>query len=448
VRRRLILAAAYLLLVVIVGLAVPFGTTLARRLTQELGQRVEREAFTVGAAVEDRLELRDRSALQAMVVAFGNQIGGRVLLTDASGVLLADSLQTPGSPAPSYASRPEIALALTGEPNWEVRGSASLGHDILVSAVPVVSAGSVLGVVRISYPMASVQAAIHRSWAFLAAVGVAALLAGLVLAWFLARWLARPLGEAAAVARRIAGGELGARVPDAGPPEVRELGRDMNLMAERLADRARSDREFASNAAHQLRTPLTSLRLSLEEALSAPDPSAEIGHALKETDRLAGVVDALLALGRARGEDAGPVDLAAVARSIAGWLARDGVSVEVDAGEDGQARADPGRAREVVRNLMENAMRFARTSVRVSVEREDGRVRVRVEDDGPGVPEGERSRVFDRFYRGPNPGGPGSGLGLAVAGALAEADGAHLRVASSPLGGASFEASYPATEEG
>jgi signal transduction histidine kinase len=447
-RRRLILAAAYLLLVVIVGLAVPFGVTLARRLTQELGQRVEREAFTVGAAVEDRLEVRDLSALQTMVVAFANQIGGRVLLTDASGALLADSLVAPRTPGPSYASRPEIALALTGEPNWEVRGSSSLGHDILVSAVPVVSAGSVLGVVRISYPMASVTAAIHRSWAFLAAVGTAALLAGLALAWFLARWVARPLGEAAAVARRIADGELGARVADAGPPEVRELGRDMNLMAERLADRARSDREFASNAAHQLRTPLTSLRLSLEEALAESDPSAEIGHALKETDRLAGVVDALLALGRAGAEDARSVDLFAMARAIADGMHRDGVTIDVVDDGASPARAEPGRAREVVRNLMENAMRFARTAVRVVVDRRDGRVRVRVEDDGPGVPQGERSRVFDRFYRGPNPAGPGSGLGLAVAGALAEADGAHLGVGSSSLGGASFEVSYPADAEG
>jgi signal transduction histidine kinase len=86
--------------------------------------------------------------------------------------------------------------------------------------------------------------------------------------------------------------------------------------------------------------------------------------------------------------------------------------------------------------------------VRVVVDGEDGRVQVRVEDDGPGVPEAERSRVFDRFYRGPNPGGAGSGLGLAVAGALAEADGAHLHVGSSPLGGASFEVSYPDATEG
>ncbi len=235
-RRRLILGAAYLLLVVVAGLAVPFGLTLSRRLTSDLGGRVERQAFAVAAAVEDRLEHGDAASLQSLVALFARRIGGRVLLTDRSGVLLADSLQAPGQDAPSYRSRPEIARALAGAPNWEVRTSRSLGYDLLVSAVPVGPAGRILGVVRISFPMTELRAAVRRTWWFLGAVGAVALAAGLALAAWLAGWATGALATAATVARRIAGGDLGARVPEAGPPEVRGLATDMNAMADRVGD--------------------------------------------------------------------------------------------------------------------------------------------------------------------------------------------------------------------
>ncbi|HEX9236453.1 MAG TPA: hypothetical protein VF972_09250 [Actinomycetota bacterium] len=180
--RRLILGAFYLLVVVVVGLAVPFGATLSARLTEELGGRVEREAFTVSAALEDPIERGSLQGLQPLVVRFGSQIGGRVLATDGRGVLLADSLRSPGTDPPSYASRPEIAAALSGRANWVVRSSATLGYAILVSAVPIRSAAGVIGTVRISYPMAAVEASIHRTWWFLAAVGSVTLLVGLALA--------------------------------------------------------------------------------------------------------------------------------------------------------------------------------------------------------------------------------------------------------------------------
>jgi hypothetical protein len=95
-RRRLMLGATYLLVVVIAGLAVPFGATLRQRLVDELGGRVEREAFAVGAAVEDPLEHGRTGALQSFDNRVAERIGGRVLITDAKGVLLADSLQAPG----------------------------------------------------------------------------------------------------------------------------------------------------------------------------------------------------------------------------------------------------------------------------------------------------------------------------------------------------------------
>jgi signal transduction histidine kinase len=450
VRRSLIVGAAYVLVVVVVGLAVPFGFTLSRRLTEDLGGRVERQAFAVAAAAEEPLEAGNTDAVQPLVERLATDVGERILVTDADGVLVADSLQPPGPTPPSYASRPEIARALNGYANWDVRSSQSLGYDILVSAVPISSKGQVMGAVRISYPMSDVQGAIRRSWWFLGAVGAVALLIGLALAAWLARWVTRPLRDAAAVARRISDGDLEARVPEQGPPEVRELARDVNEMTDRLADLVRANREFAANASHQLRTPLAALRLSLEEATEVPYPQAEVAHALDETDRLTAIVDALLAMGGDRAPGTERVDLAEVAAEVVRERPRAGESEgpSVDVEGAGVATANGERVRQVLSNLVDNAVRFARQQVRVRVEPRGESVVVQVDDDGPGVPEGERGRVFDRFYRAPSTRGKGSGLGLAVARELARADGGSVEVSDGDLGGARFEVRYRASGSG
>jgi signal transduction histidine kinase len=447
VGRRLILGAAYLLVVVVAGLAVPFGVTLSARLTQELGGRVEREAFSVSSAIEDPIERGAVQPVQPLIVRFGEQIGGRILVTDGRGILLADSQQAPGTNPPSYASRPEIATALAGTPNWAVRSSRTLGHDILVSCVPIRTASGVIGTVRISYPMAEVRKSIRRAWWFLGAVGAVTLAFGLALAVWLSRWATHPLKRAAEVARSIAGGDLDARVSESGPPEVQELARDLNAMTERLGDLLRANREFAANASHQLRTPLTALRLTLEGARSGADPSAEIGHALEETDRLSVLVDSLLLLGEAR--EGGPartqkeiVDLRRVAAEAAAELPSPGPVVEIVG--SGLARADPERVRQVVANILTNAHRFARSAIRVTVSQDGRRATVTIDDDGPGVPDEARERVFDRFTRGPSPRGPGAGLGLAVARDLARAEAGTISVSQGDLGGARFEVSLPA----
>jgi len=440
-RRRLLVGAAYLLVVVVLALAVPFGQALSRRLTDELGGRVEREAYAVAAAVEDRLEHGDPAALQPLIESVGRRIGGRILVTDASGVLVADSQGPAPSPPPSYASRPEVARALGGVAGWDVRTSRSLGYDLLVSAVPVASAGRTLGAVRVSFPMADVRAATRRAWAFLALVGLAALTLGLLLAAWLARSFSLPVGRAASVARRIAQGDLEARVPEEGPAEIRELAHDMNQMTGRLWEMLRAEREFAANASHQLRTPLAALRLSLEEAVDGTDPRGEATQALDQVDRLSAVVDALLQMGVARERTWVPVDVAVIARRLV--AASTVAEVAIDVSGNGVALAEPERVRQVLANLVDNARRFAHRRIQVAVEEIGGRTVVRVDDDGPGVPATDVSRVFDRFYRAPGSAGPGSGLGLAVARDLVAVDGGTIRAARSPLGGARFEVSWP-----
>jgi signal transduction histidine kinase len=294
--------------------------------------------------------------------------------------------------------------------------------------------------------MDAVTASIHRAWAFLALVGAITLVIGLMLAGWMARWLSRPLGDAAAVARRIAGGELDARVPVEGPPEVQELARDMNAMTERLSDMIRANREFAANASHQLRTPLTALRLTLEEVADGPDPRGEAENALREADRLEAIVSSLLALGRDAAPGTAAVDAAELARSVVRDRPQPPGSPEVVVDGEGFARADAVRLQQVLGNLLDNAVRFARARVRIDVRTVGSRTRIAVEDDGPGIPPGERSRVFDRFSRGREPRGAGSGLGLAVARELARVDGASISVGEGELGGARLELDYPAAQ--
>ena len=443
-KRRLILGAAYLLIVVVVAIAVPFGVTLSQRLTDELGGRVEREGYAVAAAVEDRLERGQRDGLDSLARSVVQRIGGRVIITDGGGILLADSQGPVPSPPPSYASRPEIALALAGSAGWSVRSSRTLGHDLLVSAVPVSSSAGVLGTVRISFPMDDVREAIWRAWGFLALVGGIALVAGLAMAAGMARWVTRPLASAASMAGRIGGGDLDARVPEEGPPEVRELARDMNSMAQRISDMLRAEREFAANASHQLRTPLAALRLSLEEVAEGSNPRREAAHAIAQADRLGDVVNVLLRLGEARERGRAPVDLVIVARELS-TSAADGPAVDVEGA--GLALGDPERIRQVVGNLLDNARRYARDRVEVVVRHVDGKVTLRVDDDGPGIPEDERARVFDRFYRGRTPRGRGSGLGLALARELARADGGTIHADGNERGGARFDVTWDASPD-
>jgi signal transduction histidine kinase len=440
VTRRLMLGATYLLVAVIVSLAVPFGITLGRRLTAELGGRVEREAYAVAMSVEDHFEAGAIARLQPTVVRFAERIGGRIVITDTEGTLVADSLDPPGANPPNYGTRPEIADALSGEGNWSTRHSNSLGRDLLVSAVPIRSGDRILGAVRISYPMDEVTGSVHRGYLYLGVVAVLVLATGLGLSYWLSRWVVRPLRAAASSARSIAAGDLNARVPVSGPEEVQELARDLNAMTDELSDLVRANREFAADASHQIRTPLTALRLSLESAGDGGDPKREIAAALRQTERLQHTVDALLAMARAPTSGVENVNLADCAREAIASLQDSPIEIQVD----GQASTTGDRVRivQTITNLVENACRFADSRVVVSIRQGAGYASVRVDDDGPGIEPDERQRVFDRFFRGRRPMGEGSGLGLTVARELARVDGGDIAIAPSVLGGACFEIVY------
>jgi two-component system sensor histidine kinase BaeS len=288
----------------------------------------------------------------------------------------------------------------------------------------------------------------------LQAAGFALVVAALVGAG-VAFGLTRPLERLAQVTRRYGQGDRDARVAPRGRDEIAELGRIFDDAADRLQAEERRGRRLTSDVAHELRTPLTVLRSELEaiqDGLMPADPE-RIGALLEQVELLARLVDDLRTLTRA---DHGElslarerVDLAAsVRRSVDAFEAQArarGVTLEVESNA-ATLDGDEGRLRQLVLNLLDNAVRHAGARVRIEVGSDGPDVRLRVDDDGPGVPEAQREHVFERFYRvdrARQRGDGGSGLGLAIVRALAEAHGGTVRVDASPLGGARFEVRLP-----
>jgi two-component system, OmpR family, sensor kinase len=206
-------------------------------------------------------------------------------------------------------------------------------------------------------------------------------------------------------------------------------------------------RRFVADASHELRTPLTAVRGQLEVLARQPDPEAAEVRRVEsvvagELARIERLVDELLTL--ARLDEEAPLrrrrfELTPFLRGFAEGEAAAGVVL----GESpaGTIEADPERLTQVLRNLSGNARRAAGENgrVEVSAEARGGRVAILVDDDGPGIPPGERERVFDRFHRseaGRARGSGGSGLGLAIARSIVELHGGRIRAEDSPLGGA------------
>jgi len=275
--------------------------------------------------------------------------------------------------------------------------------------------------------------------------GIVATAVSLALALLLARRIERPLGQVGRAARRVAEGDLSARVLRTGPVEIRSLADSFNQMAGRLEEQERFRREFIANAAHELRTPLTNLQGYLEalrDGVMPPD-RAMFESLHEEADRLVRLSRSLDAL--AEGELAsGPpvlvdIDMAeAIASAV--HVARASfelrrIVVAIDAPRDLHARANPDHLAQVLANLLQNAARYTPQDGRVAVSAQSraAEVLVGVTNTGEGIPAGDLPRVFERFYRvekSRDRARGGAGIGLAIVKRLVELGGGSVGVES------------------
>lgn len=235
--------------------------------------------------------------------------------------------------------------------------------------------------------------------------------------------------------------------------EIHRLATTMNAMLSRLESSRRQQQRFVSDSSHELRSPLASLRQSAEVARAHPDamPEGELADVVfEETVRMQRLVDQMLLLTRtdegAVGDRRREVDLDDLARTEASRL-RNGLVIDTSQVGDGRVLGDELALGQVVRNLMDNAARHAQGRVEVAVHRAGPRVVLTVDDDGAGVPEDQRERVFERFVRldearARDDGG--SGLGLAIVREITRAHGGEAAVSGSALGGARFTVDLPA----
>ena len=443
-----------MLVLAIVALEVPLAVSVADRVDAEIRSQARGQADVVASSASELVDPPDRAGLDALVRGAARSVRGRVIVVNARGRLIADSSGSGRGLGADYGTRPEIARALNGRADQRERRSATLDQDLLATAVPVVEDGQPVGAVRITQSMEAVDRAVRRAWLGLAGVGVLVLLLGLGAGALIAGQIARPVVRLVETARRVAEGDLGARAPVEGSAEQRTLARTFNDMTARVQRLVASQREFVADASHQLRTPLTGLRLRLEEVqVETDDPQvrADVDAALTEVDRLSLMVTELLELSRAGERDVPgePVPLDDAARRAADrWAAeaalRDQRVVATgDAGAVHASRADLDR---VLDALIENALHYSPAGTTVTVAAVPGAVTVR--DEGPGLTGGEHEAVFERFHRGSaGRGGPGgTGLGLPIARELARRWGGDVTLADAPGGGAVAHLTLPSAE--
>ncbi len=446
-RLRLLLAFAYVLVLVLIALEIPLVLSLSSRVDAEVKSQAASQAQVVAAAAAARLDDPDQLARVAREA--GSELGARVIIVDRRGRVLADSA---GSAAPDepFSSRPEIAAALAGRSQQGTRNSATLGGELLYTAVPILDGGRTTGAVRVTQSNAAVDERARRNVLVVVGVGLAALALGLALAWVLAGSLARPLHALAGTARRVEEGELDARAEVTGASEQREVALAFNDMTERLAQAIEAQREFVGNASHQLRTPLTGLRLRLEAASLKSDDAAvrhELELAEAEVERLTRLLNSLLTLARDgdRPTLRAPVSLRRAAEAAyARWLPRaeaSGHRLELDGDAEAFVRAGEEDVAIALDNLLENALVYSPPETTVTISwTPDGRLSVL--DEGPGVPAGEERHVFERFRRGRSD-RPGTGLGLAIVETLARRWGGSASIGSRETGGARAELRLP-----
>jgi signal transduction histidine kinase len=308
-----------------------------------------------------------------------------------------------------------------------------------------VAAGRPVTIITIT--ATDLRSEINETFARLLVIGVPLLL---VLAcgtvWLVVGRALRPVERIRGAVTAITHADLSQRVPEPGTDdEIGHLARTMNDMLARLEDAAARQRRFVADASHELRSPLTAIRTGLEVGLAHPDraPWPEIARrAARQSERLEQLIAQLLELAKADARQIAArrqqVDLAALLADVRSALVAPGIDIAIRVPAGTAATGNPEELSRMFRNLLDNAVRYARHRVTVTAAASPDGIVVEITDDGPGIPAAERERVFDRFVRldaSREQASGSAGLGLAIAREIATAHGATIVLAEAEGGG-------------
>ncbi len=439
-RRRLIVTYVGLLAAVIIGLSIPLALVFATGNAKTMFIDRLDDAAHFASIAEPALLDRETSVLRGELELYERLYGIGALIVDREGErVLASSESTLRSTA---VDENTINAALQGRQVGLDSTRWPWNNDPVVVAAPVAGQGGIIGAAVTISPSGGLNRSTMQGWGLLAGLGVVVLGLGVAASVPLSRWMLRPVHELDEAAQALARGRFsGAMTVQSGPPELRRLADTFTTMARNITALLDRQRTFASYASHQLRTPLATLRLVLENlAPSIRDEGAE-DYALlaDEVDRMASMCDALLSYALAEvveGEDLRVQDAAAIADSrVAAWRPtadQAGVRLERWGEEAAPVRAADQVLDQILDALLSNAVKFAgagATVVIAVIANGPKWVEVHVVDNGPGLPVEHLAQAAEPFWRAPaHQNVEGSGLGITIAGALVKASGGLLEL--------------------
>ncbi|MGP3971620.1 sensor histidine kinase [Streptomyces sp. 6N223] len=435
-----VLVVAVALIAGALALVAALRSSLTEEVREDAGERAQRVAAQVATEGVGRLPELPVGVPDEELVQILNAHGRVVAASDNAAGLPAVAHLAPGEseqlPSPLEEDDDEFVVVAAGTPDG--RYTVLAGHalvDVLESTQLVVR---------------------------LLAFGLSALLVLVALVTWkgVGRALA-PVDAVRAEVEEISAAELHRRVPEPpGGDEITRLAATMNRMLGRLEAAQRSQRRFISDASHELRSPVAAIRQHAEVALAHPErttPAELAGTVLAEDVRMQHLVADLLLLARADERTLRlrrrPVDLDDLVLAEARRLrTTTGLRIDTAAVSAGRVDGDEAGLQRLLRNLCDNAARHARSRVALTLVERGSEVLLRIDDDGPGIPEGERERVLERFVRLDDARARdhgGSGLGLAIVAELVAAHGGALTITDSPgLGGARVEVTLPRGADG
>jgi len=467
VTRRIALALVLLTAAVLIAAVVPLALGAIAHERDAFVQDTARTANSIATLAKETLEGHDFDDPTLRTALHGAERAGDEVLVFNARNKTEPALSSSGAPQDQVVWR-RLADEAAGQ-----HGTSTQLTKNAVIAVETIwgsgkASGTPIGTVVLERPTGPLNQNIANLWLYLSVLAGAAMIAAVLVAIYLARWVSRPLARLDAAAGKIADGDLTVRAqPGYGPPELRRMAATFNMMAGRLETLVHGHRAMLADASHQLRTPLTALRLRLDLLATDAPPAtaAELAGAQEEIARLSRLVDGLLATARAEAmtEQLETIDVfEAVAERVSAWQpVADGHDVKLITEVGGGARRDgtgsgsgshpmvalgAGHLEQILDNLIDNAIDAiggaeggGGGTVRISAANGESGPVLTVADDGPGMTAQERSRAFLRYTTGSQ---NGTGLGLAIVHRLVTANGGAIKLADTPGGGLTVEIEF------
>lgn len=447
-RRRLLVVLMPLAVLLVAALGVPLSITVAEREMQLTYVDRLNDVGRFASLADTALSSGRTEALDQELARYHELYGIPAALLGTDGTMLLGPARAFDAAAHDQAALPGIVTAALAGARSEPSGEWWPWADsALVVAEPVGRDSEVVGVVVTISDLSATRERILVRWAQLAGLGLLPLLALVAVAWPVSTWVLRPVRELDAATSRISGGDLTTRADaEAGPIELRRLATSFNTMMDAVENAVQRQRAFVSDASHQLRNPLTSLRLAVESLrpyLASGGGQQAYDVAVDELKAMQRMLNSLLASARMESmRTAEPVELDAVLETrVERWRALTsaaGQSLRVDVPPGLRVLEPPGGLGSILDELISNALRLSDAGEVEVVARvvagptpgdPSAVVDVVVRDDGRGIDPAERSRALQRFWRSPrHQNVPGTGLGLAICAELVAAAGGRLRL--------------------